>query len=56
MDPSAHTERDHSGDVVFAENFAITRTLAVAKVKSIDDLSDWQVRHADYGDGAATEI
>lgn len=40
MDLLPPTERDHGGDVMLAEDFAITRTLAVAKVKSIDDLGD----------------
>jgi hypothetical protein len=40
MDPLPPTERDHGSDVVLAEDFAITRTLAVAKVKSIGDLGD----------------
>jgi hypothetical protein len=40
MDPLPPTERNHGGDVVLAEDFAITRTLAVAKVKSIGDLGD----------------
>lgn len=55
MHPSHPTERDHAGDVLLDEDFAITRTLAVAKVESVGDLGDWRIRHADsaldYGDG-----
>jgi hypothetical protein len=40
MDPLPPTEGDHGGDVVLLEDFAITRTLAIAKVKLIGDLGD----------------
>ena len=57
MDPSPRTERDHSGDIMLAEEFAIPRALAIAKVKMIGDLADWRVRHTgcavDCEDGAS---
>ena len=51
MDPFSLTERYHGGNVVLPEDFGITRTLAIAKIKLIDDLGDWWVRRGNRAAG-----
>ena len=45
MGPFSSTERYHGGNIVLPEDFGITRTRAIAKIKLLDDLGDWWVRH-----------